>query len=756
MLSLGVLNASDRNSGATLRPVLYGTAATAGLMVAFTSAQAQTQTPPANAPATLPPVTATGEQPGIENTNSAPLNNNRMPDTVREIPRVIQVVPQELIEQQRAQTLEQVLRNVPGMTVAAGEGNGGIQGEQYRIRGLTARGDIYLDGLKDYGVHVHDTFNTESVQVLKGPGGDGFGNGSTGGLINQSSKRANLVTGGELTTGFGEGLTNRTTLDYNYKIDDSTALRLNGMFYKQDAEGANRDNIERNRHGFAADLGFGLNGPTELHLSYVYMKNKSRPDHGVPFVNIGGSLTPITEFGLDPSISYARDKDRDNTANHIFTSAFAHDAGGGLSFYNDTRFSHYKRDFAITTPGTLGIPATNQFLSGLNPLIAVGAGGGLAHTQEGWAVQNVAGLKVEGDFLGLRHKASAGLDLSYHEDHRQQGRWVGRVNNQTVWAPDHAYAANAFIAYDDAGGRESNTHNAGLFFGDRMWITDQVSLQGRLRIDYFKTKFMSQTSSQNGANTESTISPTGALIWEPNKEMSVYASYARSVKPTGVDIANNIAGGNNDNARALEPEKSDLYEVGTKLDFLGGALGLTGAAFLIEKSNAFAVDPATGVVANGQGEAGVGVRIRGVEAGLTGKITPQWSVYVGYALLDGKITDNLTGAASVGKVAPGVPKNNGNLWTTYAFPTAMTGLGGTFQIGGGVQYVSSYYLDNNNAATAPDHFALDAMASYEYENLSLALNLYNLTNEVTYTQLASGRATPGAGRTFMITGGVKF
>ncbi|WP_258096692.1 TonB-dependent receptor plug domain-containing protein, partial [Klebsiella pneumoniae] len=85
-------------------------------------------------------------------------------------------------------SLEQALKNVPGITISTGEGNGGLNGDQFRIRGLTAKGDIYLDGLRDFGAYRRDSFNLDSVEVIKGPSGESFGVGSLGGIINQNSR----------------------------------------------------------------------------------------------------------------------------------------------------------------------------------------------------------------------------------------------------------------------------------------------------------------------------------------------------------------------------------------------------------------------------------------------------------------------------------------------------------------------------------------------------------------------------------------
>ena len=182
----------------SLRPILCGAGASLGALAATglnQPALAQDAAVPGplqtNA-VQLDTVVLTPSDEQSSNTNNASTGIARLPASVRDTPQVVNVVPAEIIEQQKATTLEEALRNVPGITLSTGEGRGGSSGDQFRIRGLSAQGDVYSDGLRDFGAYTRDTFNTEAVQVIKGPAGESFGVGSLGGLINQERKRAGL------------------------------------------------------------------------------------------------------------------------------------------------------------------------------------------------------------------------------------------------------------------------------------------------------------------------------------------------------------------------------------------------------------------------------------------------------------------------------------------------------------------------------------------------------------------------------------
>jgi catecholate siderophore receptor len=706
----------------------------------------------------LDPVNVVGaDAPVPGNVNAAPTGVSRLPETVKETPRVVNVVPQEIIEQQRATSLEQTLRNVPGITVSTGEGNGGQSGDQFRIRGLTARGDIYLDGLKDFGVYTHDVFNTEAVQVFKGPTGSGFGVGNSGGVINQTTKKANLKSQTGVEQSIGSGPVYRTTIDVNQPISDTAALRVNGLYHNQDV--ADRDEAEVDRKGLAVDFGLGLGTSTTWHLNYIYLNGKKTPDMGQPMVlGSDGVYRPAAEFGLDRSTSYIRNLDRDDTENHILTSTLSHEVNNSLSFYNDTRWSHYERDFAATNPAALSAASSALFLSGGDPALTYGAGGGMAFEQEGWGVQNIAGTKIEGNLFGLRHKANGGIDFNYQKDERQSGSWNNRTANQTVRNPIHSYSANTFITYPPEGGREASVTNTGVFLTDRVWLLDQVSVQAGVRWDYFRTTFSSDNPTiAGGEATETTWSPSVSLIYEPTAESSLYLSYSRSYKPIGTDIAAAVTNGTAEtpnSARNFDPEQTDLYEVGGKADFLNGRLGVSGSVFQIDKSNTYSVDPTTGTITEGFSEAGLGVRVRGIEASVSGKLTSAWNVYTNYAFLSGEVTESRTNPDVVGNDAANVPRHNASLWTTYEFDA---GLPGTFMVGGGIQYASEYWSDSANTARIPDTYSLDALISYEYRDISVALNGFNLSDHRNYNSAFNAvRAVPASGRTFMLTAGVTF
>ena len=126
-------------------------------------------------------------------------------------PQTVLVVPRAAIEAQGATTLRDVLRNVPGLTMQAGEGGGGLPGDSLSLRGFSASSDIFIDGMRDVGSYSRDSFNLEQVEVIKGPASTFGGRGSTGGAINLSTKAPMLESIRQGTVVVGNANTQRVT-----------------------------------------------------------------------------------------------------------------------------------------------------------------------------------------------------------------------------------------------------------------------------------------------------------------------------------------------------------------------------------------------------------------------------------------------------------------------------------------------------------------------------------------------------------------
>lgn len=706
---------------------------------------------------------------GSANAVEQETNVGRIPGKVKDVPQVVNVITPEVMQQQQTQTLEQVLRNVPGVTMSSGEGNGGLTGDQFKIRGFEAKNDVYSDGLRDFGVYVRDSFAYEGVQVFKGPSGENFGMGNVGGAINTQTKKAHLAD--ELLVE-GQGGTSplgRLVVDWNKQLNETTAMRVVGMGHLEEVAG--RDNVESNRAGFLGTVSTGIGTDLTWDLSYMYQHGDRTPDYGVPGV-VNGTATPdnpslpVTEFGVGRNVYYGYKDDRDIFNTHALTSRVKWEASDVWTVYNDSRFTYYDRDFATTNPTCGGACATN-LINGLPAYLSGYGGGNSNYDQQSWGIQNVTTGVAKFDTGTFRHELVVGLDMFYQENDRD----TFSSPEKTAAAAGQVNVRNPELTYDrpftsvKSGFRSGSGTNVALFASDRVWLNDQFSVLAGGRLDYFDAKYNSATintatgevTHADPAGQDTTaFSPKASLIWEPSADQTYYASWARSFTPAGQFVTNSAIATINGAQPDLDPEESDLFEVGGKWSLLDGRMGLTAAVFQIDKSNAYYTDPVTGdQVATGEEQ-----RVRGIELGVSGLVTDAWTVGGAYTYLNSEVIYANPAAdgspnANIGNRIGYAPQHAASLWTSYEVSRHIE-MPGKLNIGGGVFYTGDYFTNSANTAKIPSSFSLDAFAAFEYNNLKFALNAYNLTNETNYTAGFGTRALVGPGRSFTLTVGAKF
>jgi len=712
--------------------------------------------------------------PASGNTQQSGTGLGRLPGNYQSTPQIVNVISQERIREQNLTTIDQALRAVPGVTVSIGEGNGGMNGDQFRIRGFDAKGDLYVDGLRDFGVYVRDSFAYEQVDVLKGPTSESFGMGTTGGAINLRQKTAHLgdANSAEITVGTDSLV--RSIIDVNKQINATTAARAVGMYHDQDV--ADRDHVYSERWGFLGSLGFGLGTDTELTVNYLHQDNDRVPDYGVPFLRAPGTSVglPATEFGIPRSNYYGKPTDKDESTVDMLTARLSAKVNPWLTVQNDTRLEFFDRGISTSPAPCAQATCNDPFFANGDAPYAFGAGGGSSYDQESWGFQNITTAIAKFNTGFLRHEAVAGVDVFYQEDERLAKMYVGSKTPGTLLDPN--YSSASYTIVDNPNNRKKgDATNYAFFASDRVWLTPEFSLLGGIRWDDYSANYSyTQTSAtipvppnvcagtpQGGwcpeRRSDSDFwSPKLSAIWEPTREQTYYVSWATSASPAGQFITSGVNPiGTTAGQETLEPEENESYELGVKYSLLGGNLGLTGALFRVDKSNAYYTDGNGNSVASGEKQ-----RVQGVELGLTGLITQKWMVSAAYTYLDSEITF-ANNAAIIGNHVPGVPEHAASIWTTYDI-ASLVNVPGKLLVGGGITYADEMYIRNDEANKVPESVVVDGLISYEIDRYRFAVNGYNLTDELYYDSYFQGenafssRATPAPGRTFTFTAGIKF
>lgn len=259
-----------------------------------------------------------------------------------------------------------------------------------------------------------------------------------------------------------------------------------------------------------------------------------------------------------------------------------------------------------------------------------------------------------------------------------------------------------------------------------------------MRWDYFGVEGV-DTTNVAISRIDRMLSGRLGVVYKPVERGSIYASYGTSLNPSLEGLSYSVA-----NVR-IEPEKTRTYEVGSKWDFLGARLLVSGALFRVEKTNArtpglLPSDPPQ--VLDGE------QRVDGIEFSATGNISRRWMVLAAYTLLDSEVVSSNT-PAEVGKRLINTPRNSLNLWTTYRIRK--------LELGGGARFTDRRFGNNTNTRVVGRYWLMDAMASYPLsEHIDLRLNLYNLTDEYYFDRVGGGHIVPGPGRSALRSTSFRF
>jgi catecholate siderophore receptor len=734
--------------------------------------------------------------PSTGNTLQSGTGLGRLQGTLQDTPQTVNVVTQRELKEKGVNTIDQALRSVPGVTVNVGEGGGGMNGDQFRIRGFQAKGDLYVDGLRDFGVYVRDSFALEQVEVFKGPSSESFGMGTTGGAINLTQKTAHLGDSYNFEASIGTDDYYRAMLDVNKQVNATTAMRAVALYHDQDF--ADRDHLYSERFGFLGSLGFGLGTDTKLTVNYMHQDGERLPDFGVPIIDPDGAANPIkgkpiTEYGVPRSNFYGKETDKDDYSVDMVTARLTAKANDWLTIYNDTRIAWYDRYFAQTVPSCSGAclsSVLNGTFTGAHTL-----GGPAGFDQESWGAQNITTAVAKFRTAGLRHEAVAGIDLFYQDDNRTQlgiynssgtlvtGNAAGTLKGPgTVGNPNFYNLTGYSVQKNPLSLKDGDSRNYAVFASDRVWLTDTFSVLGGIRYDDYEANYKATDAGGIWGDTLTTgsdfWSPKASVIWEPSKQETYYASWARSYSPVGQFITNDNApvptgingpNGPTNGQYGADPEENELWEIGAKFSTWDGRLGFTAALFRVDKGNATYTDIGSGdTITSGEEH-----RVQGVELGLTGSITDVWIVQAAYSYLDSEIlysppayTERAPTPSGIydlttpenankGNKVPFVPENVFSLWTTYEISKHLP-VTGKILVGGGVTYTDGYFVNAANSSVVPSNFTLDALVSYELDGWRLAVNGYNLTDELNYDAAIGNRAVVAPGRSAVFTVGKKF
>ena len=689
--------------------------------------------------------------------------------------RTMTVIPDQVIKDQGVTNLTDALKNVPGVgAFYAGENGSSTTGDAVYMRGVDTSNSIYVDGIRDIASVTRDTFNTQQVEVIKGPSGTDYGRSAPSGSINMISKQPRLDTGLDASVSAGSAWMRRGTLDYNQAINDNAAFRLNLMGEK--THDAARDNIQNERYGVAPSLALGLDTATRLYVNYLHVHQNNTPDGGIPTVGLPGYSAPSAAYAalnnsgkVATSNYYGTDSDFDKSTTDSATLRFEHDLSDNTTLRNTTRWSRVKQEYLLTAVmgGASNITAPNP-----ND-VGSWRWSRLANTKDisNRILTNQTNItsKFTTGFVG--HDVSAGVEFT------RENQTTYGVNALTPPAVNIYHPISSIsIGGLDRNGANANgqTDTFGIYAFDTLAITSDFELNGGIRLDNYHTEYDSATAcggtgrgalacpagvARNTPVTTVDTAKSGNLVnWKAGalyrltEQGNLYVNYAISQQPPGGSSFALAAGGsgNSANRTDFKPQKAKSSEVGTKWQVLDKRLLLNAALFRTDIENE--VDANDDGTYSQTGKK----RVEGYELSATGNITPDWEIIAGYTMQHASVREGASVAQDGSSALAYTPKHAFTLWTNYQATDALS-------VGAGARYVGSLRRGSDGAVGTPDHtegyWVADAKLGYKVNNnLDLQLNVYNLfdTNYVASINKSGYRYHPGEPRTFLLTANVHF
>jgi catecholate siderophore receptor len=778
----GSLGAAD-----ALRALLAGT----GLTFSFTSLNvAVVQKPGVTSGAlTLAPLNVEGQSTTVApdaNPYADPaapykadrLSSSKFTESILNTPRDVTVLTKEALQDKDATSLREIGRSTAGVTLGSGEG-GNAFGDRFFIRGFDARNDIFVDGVRDPGVSIRENFDTEQVEILRGPASSFAGRGTTGGAINIVTKQAGDrdFYDAELTAGFNDG-TNRATIDFNKALSPTLDVRLNAL--AQGAGVAGRDYTTDNRKGIAGAITFKPTKNFTITANYSDTDRYGLPDFGVPYDL--ATKSPVTENVVPRNTYYGIiNRDFTNATQDLATLDAQWNVNAWLTLENKARLGNSLLNYIGTIPenpsatnaATAPYASTATFFSGYTQLNA----------QSRYEPVRVLADQPQATFTfttgDVKHTAVFGGEFS--AEHISIDSYSGFTSELatgpvaftssgapivSVYNPTHYLYGAVPVLTGNPLRYQVNT-NAGYLI-DTANYHDRIILNAGLRYDNY---YIGSANNTSGRSDQANIlSYNAGLDYKPVPNGTVYVAYATAADPVGdeLDAISSSYGGfsaTQNTTQIFGPLLSRSVEAGTKWEFFNRHMLATAAEFQTNVNNARETAPANlPGYTSGQIVSGASYRVNGFDFELAGKITDKIDLLGGFVLMTPVVTGSIV-PTNIGLQLANIARQSFNLLAKYELTRRL-------EFGAQSSYVSQIlggsllaanggvaYPNPPSPTILPQHWRHDAFVEAKInDHVELKLYAQNLFNKTYYDSLYQS-AIPfimvAPGRTISLIGTLK-
>ena len=707
------------------------------------------------------------------NPNTARPISSKSNLSIMENPQPISIVTHEIIEQQQAKQLSDVLQNVNGLYITSSRGN---SQDSFGGRGFILGNDnIFKNGTRVNSGVFPEVSGLERVEVLKGANAMLYGNTAAGGIINMITKKPRFNFGGSIGLNGGSWNSYKPTVDFYGPLSDKIAFRLNGAYEYADSF---RDVVTSSKYYFNPSFLVNLGEKSQLIVEADYLKNDFTPDFGLGSItnkdlsySLNDSVGRNVFFGTDWQYQNVQQASTNITFNHQFNTNWTFNAVASYQNYTKDYFSAERIQWEFATPTATRLSWKRPFNKTYN------------EQNFGSGQININGEINTGK---INHKLLFGADADYNQAD-SYAYTLGSTNN-ILYLDDPSTWGNVAMPTSTLNNRNRiNTRRIGVYAQDFISLTKEIKVIAGLRWSYIEnmatinTNFITNVKSitNNSATSDQALSPKLGIVYMANDNLSVFATYTNSFVPNAGETSSQLGALNttgtpaevlartqNLSKEGIKPTTVDQYEIGVKKNLWNNTLAVNLSVYQIENNNTYQsywYQNAAGAIvtpdSNLKEYAGK-VRSRGVELDITGNPTANLSIIGGVSYNNSVYFDTPENGYVEKQRLVRTPETTANASVFYKFTNHVKGLkigAGAYYMGnrlGGWNDSKSTDISRNGVSRAfaiKDYVTVNASVGYEWDKFSIQGKVGNLFDTENYNVHENYSVNPITPRNYYVT-----